>query len=87
MSILVMTTIKGMDTATYDEVSSHLTNPIKATPGFVIHVGYEADGGITVGEVWQSRAQYDAWFEESVKPNVQGEMSTRVIELHRVVQP
>ncbi len=39
-----------------------------------------------VGEVWDSRAQFEAWFNQNVKPNVPGEIQPEVIELHAVLQ-
>jgi hypothetical protein len=44
-----------------------------------------------VGEVWDSQAQQEAWFDEHVKPNlpaaVLDAISTEYIQLHAVVQP
>jgi hypothetical protein len=40
----------------------------------------------SVGEVWESRGQFETWFNENVKPNVPG-VQHEVIELHAVVQP
>jgi hypothetical protein len=36
---------------------------------------------------WESRGQYETWFNENVKPNVPAEIQQEVIELHAVVQP
>jgi hypothetical protein len=44
-------------------------------------------GGFTVGEIWESRGQYETWFNANVKPNVPGQIQQEVIELHGVVQP
>jgi hypothetical protein len=55
-------------------------------PGFMMHVAYPSPGGFSVGEVWESRGQFETWFNENVKPNVPG-VQYEVIELHAVVQP
>jgi hypothetical protein len=38
-------------------------------------------------DLWESRGQYETWFNENVKPNVPGEIQQEVIELHGVVRP
>ncbi|HUZ41009.1 MAG TPA: hypothetical protein VMU68_06435 [Acidimicrobiales bacterium] len=87
MSVLVRMSIAGMDAATYDQVSTHLVELVKKQLGFVMHVAYVSPGGFSVGEVWESWAQFEKWFNENVKPNVPGEIKQEVIELHAVVQP
>ncbi len=45
-------------------------------------------GGFSVGEIWESRGQYETWFNENVKPNVpaeiQQELTPRTPDLHRL---
>jgi hypothetical protein len=52
-----------------------------------MHAAYPSPGGFSVGEIWESRGQWETWFNENVKPNVPGEMQQEVIELHAVEQP
>jgi heme-degrading monooxygenase HmoA len=80
-------TAAGMDEATYDQVSAHLAPLVRQQPGFIMHVAYPSPGGFSVAEVWESRGQYETWFNENVKPNVPAEIQQEVIELHAVVQP
>ena len=87
MAVLVRMSVAGMDAATYDQVSKELVDLVKKQPGFVMHVAYPSPGGFSVGEIWESREQYEKWFNENVKPNVPGEIQSEVIELHAVVQP
>jgi hypothetical protein len=87
MAILARMTVVGMDQATYDQASAHLSALVKQQPGFVMHVAYPTRDGFTVGEIWESRDQYETFFNENVKPNVPGEIQQDVIELHAVVQP
>lgn len=79
-------TAAGMDEAAYDHASAQLTALVKKQPGFIMHVAYPSPGGFTVGEVWESRAQFETWFNENVKPNVPG-VQHEVIDLHAVIQP
>ena len=87
MAVLVRMTAAGMDETTYDQVSTKLAPLVKQQPGFITHVAYPSPDGFTVGEIWESRGQYETWFNENVKPNVPAEIQQEVIELHAVVQP
>ena len=87
MAVLVRMTMAGMDAATYDQASTQLAPLVKKQPGFIMHVAYPTPGGFTVGEIWESRGQYETWFNENVKPNVPAEIQQEVIDLHAVVQP
>jgi hypothetical protein len=53
----------------------------------MMHVAYPSPDGFSAGEVWESRGQYEKWFNENVKPNVPAEIQQEVIELHAVAQP
>jgi heme-degrading monooxygenase HmoA len=86
MAVLVRMIAAGMDAATYDQVSKQLADLVKKQPGFVMHIAYPSTGGFSVGEVWESRGQFETWFNENVKPNVPG-IEHEVIDLHAVVQP
>jgi heme-degrading monooxygenase HmoA len=91
MAVLVRIAAPGMDQEAYDETSSALQELVKKQPGFIIHVAYPTPGGFAVGEVWESEAQPEAWFNEHVAPALPAEaveaMSTEVIQLHSVVRP
>jgi heme-degrading monooxygenase HmoA len=87
MAVLVRMTAAGMDEATYDQVSAHLTSAMKQQPGFIMHVAYPTPDGFYVAEVWESLAHFETWFSESVKPNVPAEIQPQVTDLHAVVQP
>jgi hypothetical protein len=86
MAILAKLIADGMDEAAYDRVSGYLLTLLKKEPGFMMHVAYSGSAGFYVEEVWQSRAQFERWFREEVKPNVP-EIQQEVIELHQLVQP
>ena len=86
MAILAKMIANGMDEAAYDRLSVYLSKLLKEEPGFITHVAYPGSAGFYVEEVWQSRAQFERWFKEEVKPNVP-ELQQEVIELHQMVQP
>jgi heme-degrading monooxygenase HmoA len=91
MTVLVRISATGMDQATYDQMAPVLHPLLKKQPGFIMHVAYPTPGGFNVGEVWESQAQQESWFNEHVKPNLPAElldaMSTEHFQLHAVVQP
>jgi heme-degrading monooxygenase HmoA len=87
MAVLVNISAVGMDTSNYDEISERLTALLKQQPGFMGHVAYKTPDGMGVGELWESRAQFQKWFDENVRPNVPVELKEEVIELHNVITP
>ena len=89
MAVLVRISATGMDQATYDQMAPGLHELVRKQPGFIIHIAYPTAGGFGVGEVWESQAQQEAWFNEHVKPSLPDSvaMSTEYIQLHAVVQP
>jgi hypothetical protein len=86
MTVLAKMIIDGMDEAAYDQLSGYLSKLLMKDPGFMMHVAYPGSAGFYVEEVWQSRAQFERWFNEEVKPNVP-QVQQEVIELHQMVQP
>ncbi len=89
MAVLVRISATGLDEATYDQISAGLTSLIPEQPGFLMHVAYPVPGGFAVGEVWETQAQQEAWYNGFVLPNLPDPdaMSTEYIELHNVIQP
>jgi quinol monooxygenase YgiN len=45
-----------------------LLDPIRHTKGFVVHANGPVPGGWRVTEVWDSQADFEAWFESNIKP-------------------
>ncbi len=86
MAILAKMIIDGMDATAYDGVWSYLSKLLQKEPGFMMHVAYSGSAGFYVEEVWQSRAHFERWFTEQIKPNVP-EVQQEVIELHQMIQP
>jgi heme-degrading monooxygenase HmoA len=87
MAVLVKMTATGLDLATYDQMSSHLEPLMAKYPGFTMHVAYPVADGFIVEEIWASRAEFESWFNENVKPNLPHDIQPEVIELHAVAQP
>jgi heme-degrading monooxygenase HmoA len=87
MAVLIRNRVEGMTAALYDEIAPPLLEKLKTQPGFVLHVSYEAAGsGFTVAEIWESQEQHAHWFENNVKPNLPGNVTHEVVELHSLQQ-
>lgn len=89
MAILVTTTVKNQTAKGYDEVSKFLHELVKKSPGFILHCAYSSDGEWHVLEIWNSKADADAFFSKNVAPNLpKGIIPKRTyIELHSIVTP
>lgn len=88
MAVLVRAAL-GMSTEQYEEVSKGLEPQVRQAPGFVAHVGYVEDDGVHIYEVWNSREQYDRWFEEAIRPNFPADAAGNmdVLEVIKLVLP
>ena len=47
---------------------SPVLQKLPSQQGFVVHANGPVDGGWRVTEVWDSQADFEAWFEANVKP-------------------
>jgi hypothetical protein len=87
MAVLIRHRAQGIGMNEYDQISPQLVDLVKQQPGFVLHVSFEDSQGFCVAEVWDSKEQHDAFFDQHVVPNVPGEIKQEVIELHSLYQP
>ena len=89
MAVLVKISAAGIDQAVYDQMVPAIHPHMKRQPGFIIHVAYPNSGGFSVEEVWESRAQHDAWYNEFIIPNLPdpNAMTLEFIDLHAIEQP
>jgi quinol monooxygenase YgiN len=87
MAVLIRHRAAGLGAADYDKLSPPLVEQVKKAPGFVLHVAFEDAQGFCVAEVWETKEQHDAYFNEHVVPNVPAEIAQEVIELHSIHKP
>lgn len=66
-------------------MSEQLTPRLLSASGFVAHLAFEADGEFHVSEIWESRDDFQHWFDTSVKPNVPGVEIDVVRDVHNVI--
>ena len=68
MAIIIIANVPGQTKEGYDSTLTPLREAIKKVPGFVMHCSHPSEDGWSVYEVWQSKADADAWFAKSVMP-------------------
>jgi heme-degrading monooxygenase HmoA len=85
MSVLARLSVSGMTTDSYDKVSERLTPNLLAAAGFVAHVAFVGDGEFHVSEIWESRDDFQNWFDNTVKPNVPGVKVDGLTDVHSVI--
>jgi hypothetical protein len=67
MAVLMTAQIPGATKEMIDGMRPVL-DAIGHAKGFIIHTNGPVAGGWRVTEVWESQADFEAWFETSVKP-------------------
>jgi len=67
MAVLMTAHIPGGTKEMIDGMQP-LLEQIRSYKGFVVHANGPATGGWRVTEVWDSQADFEAWFEANVKP-------------------
>jgi hypothetical protein len=71
MSVLMTAQIPGATKEMMDGLRP-LLDPLRDAKGFVVHANGPVTGGWRVTEVWDSQADFEAWFESNVKPAFSG---------------
>lgn len=86
MAISITNHAPGMTAEIYDGVMANAREPMKASEGFISHAATVTDDGVTVTEVWESREQWQQWFDSSVRPHLPpGAPEPTVTELHNAL--
>lgn len=76
----------GMTAEAYDQAMADATGPLCRTPGFISHATELTPAGVTVTEVWDSREQWQQWYETAVRPHLPAHaQQPTVTELHNAL--
>ena len=67
MAVLMTAQLPGATQEMMDGLRP-LLEQIRAEKGFVVHANGPVPGGWRVTEVWDSQADFERWFEATVKP-------------------
>lgn len=87
MAILVTAHVKGQTEKGYDEVLNGLREVIQKAPGFILHTSYPYEEGWVVADIWETKADADAFFAKYVVPNLPAGIHPKrsYQELHSIV--
>jgi len=71
MAAVVMTDVPGADTAMADGMrEAGVVDAMQTAKGFRGHWSGATDGGYRVIELWDSREDYQAWYDGTIAPNL-----------------
>jgi hypothetical protein len=82
MAVLVTAEVAGQTEAGYDGMLSVLGERLRQAPGFVVHTAFPIGGGWRVVEIWQTKADADAFFA-NLPPGIHPKRSVQ--PLHSLV--
>ena len=88
MPILVTVNQAGGSPQEAERFKQLLHARLREAPGFMFHADGPVDGGWRIVNVWESRADFDRWFENEVKPNLRSDQLSAmptITELANVV--
>jgi heme-degrading monooxygenase HmoA len=87
MATRVTAHVKGQTKEGYDAVLNGLSALIRKAPGFILHTSYAYDEGWVVEEIWETKADADAFFSTYVVPNLPAGIHPKRTyqELHSIV--
>jgi hypothetical protein len=68
MAVLMTAQLQGGTKEMIDGMTAQLEGPLRSAQGFILHTNGPVPGGWRVTEVWDSPADFEAWFEAHVKP-------------------
>lgn len=89
MAVLMTAQIPGATQEMIDGMRP-LLDEIRKEQGFILHANGPLPGGWRVTEVWDSQADFERWFESTVKPGFPEGFPTPSItfdKLNEVVTP
>jgi heme-degrading monooxygenase HmoA len=83
MAIRMTNTAPVMSGEDYDRMMVDVAEPLRRADGFISHSAEASADGLTVTELWESRAQWQKWFDASVRPHLPPDAAEPTItELH-----
>lgn len=89
MAVVVMAENDKLTKDAYDGMLMGLRDVMRASPGFVAHMGWPTPEGWRVVEVWRTQADANTFYAKHVHPNLPPNAKPKrvVHELHALVEP
>jgi heme-degrading monooxygenase HmoA len=83
MPISMINRVQGMSAEAYDQVMTQVAEPLSQSEGFISHAAVETADGMAVTEVWETREQWQSWFDTSVRPHMPADApEPELVDLH-----
>ena len=83
MPISMTSTAPGMPAEAYNAVMADVAEPLRRSAGFISHAAQVSPDGVTVTELWETREQWQQWFDTLVRPHLPpGTPEPTVVEVH-----
>lgn len=70
MPISMTSTAPGMPAEAYYAAMADVAEPLRHSAGFISHAAQISPDGVTVTELWETREQWQQWFDTSVRPHL-----------------
>ncbi len=70
MPISITSTAPGMPAEAYDAAMVDVAESLRRSAGFISHAAQISRDGVTVTELWETREQWQQWFDTSVRPHL-----------------
>lgn len=88
MSVLMRTHGVGSTEEHYRGVIGPVTDFLRAANGFVAHYAFMEGDGLTISEIWNSRAEFEAYFNEHIVPMLpEGAPAPEFFEIMNTITP
>jgi hypothetical protein len=72
----------------YEQIIANVGQPLRESDGFISHAAEITPDGVTVTEVWETREQWERWFNASVSPHLPADAPAGLIlMLRHATQP
>ena len=74
-----------MPAEAYEQIAN-VEQPLRGSGGFISRAAEITTDGVTVTEVWETREQWERWFNASVRPHLPADApEPTVTELHNAL--
>jgi hypothetical protein len=71
MPVGIIMEFDGFSEEQYEVVRERINWPENWADGIKLHIAGPSESGMRIVEVWDSRAEYDRWMDETIYPVVQ----------------
>ncbi len=70
MAVMVVSQLDGFTQEMYDGVADQVLDQIVSAKGFIAHFGGPLSNGWEVTEIWETKQDQEAWFNDVILPKM-----------------